>query len=369
MRRFRALEAEPAADYAPAVVLRLGVIVALAAAVAAAPATALGARAHGDFVVREGARLYHKGKPYRFAGMNVYNANNRVSWCWYPMDTTLLSQSFTDMGPGVDVIRAWFFQDFATMDGARDWTALDQTIATAKALGKRVIVTLGNQWADCDSEGFKSAAWYAGGYRHKPATLPASYRDYVAEVVARYRREPAVLMWQLLNEAEVPIHVGVLCDETEAHRLLKEWAADMAGLVKSIDRFHLLSIGTIGSGQCGAQFTDYKSLHDIPGVDICEFHDYGVALMPGDPWNGLAFRLQQCAELGKPLFVGETGIDPQWLDGTVAARAALFEAKLSAQFAAGVVGEVLWAWNAFGSSVVTYDIGPGDPVLAVLAGY
>ena len=325
-------------------------------------------RAHGDFVVASDGALYLKGKPYRFTGMNVYNANNRVPWCWYPMDTTLLDSSLEAMGPGVDVVRAWFFQDFATTAGARDWSAFDETIAVAKARGIRLIVTLGNQWADCDSEGLKTAAWYGGGYATTPALLPASYRAYVAEVVARYRHEPAVLMWQLLNEAEVPLHTSDgLCDEAAAHPLLKDWARDMSTLVKSIDRFHLVSIGTIGSGQCGAQFTDYKSLHDLPAVDLCEFHDYGTQTMPGDQWNGLAFRLQQCRELGKPLFVGETGVDPTWLDGTLAARAALFEAKLATQFAAGVAGEVLWAWNASGSSTSTFDIGPGDPTLAVLA--
>jgi mannan endo-1,4-beta-mannosidase len=325
-------------------------------------------RAHGDFVVADGTTLYHKGKPYRFTGMNVYNANNRLQGCWYSFDPALLGSSLQAMGPGVDVVRAWFFQDFATTAGARDWTAFDQTIAAAKARGVRVIVTLGNQWADCDTEGAKTAAWYAGGYKTKPASLPASYRNYVAEVVTRYRDEPAVLMWQLLNEAEVPVHTpSGLCDEAVAHPLLKAWAADVSGLVKSIDKFHLLSIGTLGSGQCGAQFTDYQSLHDLPTVDLCEVHDYSTATMPGDQFNGLAFRLQQCAALDKPLFVGETGIDPTWLDGTLSARAALFADKLATQFAAGVVGEVLWAWNAFGSSTVTFDIGPGDPSLGVLA--
>jgi mannan endo-1,4-beta-mannosidase len=336
--------------------------------VAAFAGAAQARRAHGDFVVAEGVQLYHQGKPYRFTGLNVYNANNRVPYCWYPFDTALLDSSLQAMGPGVDVIRAWFFQDFATTAGARDWTAFDQTIAAAKARGVRVIVTLGNQWADCDSEGAKTVAWYSGGYRAKPSSLPSSYRDYVAEVVTRYRHEPAVLMWQLLNEAEVPVHTPEgLCDEAIALPLLKSWAADVSGLVKSIDRFHLLSLGTLGSGQCGAQFIDYASLHDLPTVDLCEVHDYSTETMPGDQFNGLAFRLQQCAALGKPLFVGETGVDPTWLDGSLAARAALFADKLATQFAAGVVGEVLWAWNAFGSSTVTFDIGPGDPSLGVLA--
>lgn len=338
--------------------------------VAAGPA--LGGRGHGDFVVRDGAQLYHKGKPYRFTGMNVYNANS-VDDCWYTLgEGPLLGQSLEQMGPGVDMIRAWFFQGFAVNGiGQRDWSRFDHTLAVAREHGVRVIVTLTNQWLDCDLvEGFKTAAWYQTGYRQAPAGYPASYRDFVAEVVTRYRRDPTVLMWQLANEAEVSLHTpDGLCDEATAHQILKSWATDVSGMIKAIDRFHLVSLGTIGSGQCGAQFTDYKSLHDIESVDLCEFHDYSTETMPGDQWNGLAFRLQQCAELGKPLFIGETGVNPQWLDGTLAARAALFDTKLSTQFGAGVVGIVLWAWNAFGSSTEIYDIGPGDPVLDVLASH
>ena len=319
-------------------------------------------------VTPDGTGLQVDGDPYEFTGMNVYNANTRVHSCWYPFDQAALGASFTTIGEDAEVIRAWFFQDFATTDGERDWSAFDATFAAARATGKRVVVTLGNQWADCDSEGLKEADWYATGYREPNPSLPSSYRDYVAQVVTRYASEPSVLMWQLLNEAEVPLFTTEgLCDEAVAHPLLKAWADDVSTLVKAIDPLHLVSIGTIGSGQCGAQYTDYQSLHDLPNVDLCEFHDYGTAVMPGDQWNGLAFRLEQCATLDKPLFVGETGITPDWLDGTLEARAELFRAKLFTQMAAGVVGEVLWAWNADESLTVTFDIGPGDPVFDVLA--
>ena len=321
----------------------------------------------GPLVEADGTQLTLNGEPYTFVGMNVYNANTRVHSCWYPFTQSELEASFVEMGEGIDVIRAWFFQDFATVNGERSWTAFDETLAAAKATGKKVVVTLGNQWADCDIEGLKTRDWYESGYTEPNAALPASYRDYVAEVVSRYAGESTVLMWQLLNEAEVPIHTPEgLCDEEVAHPLLKNWAADVSTLIKTIDPYHLVSIGTIGSGQCGAQYTDYKSLHDLPTVDLCEFHDYTEAVMPGDQWNGLAFRIEQCNELNKPIFVGEVGVDPQWLDGTLEARAELLHDKITTQMDAGVVGEVIWAWNAFESRTDTYDIGPGDPLFGFL---
>jgi hypothetical protein len=91
--------------------------------------------------------------------------------------------------------------------------------------------------------------------------------------------------------------------------------------------------------------------------------------MPGDQFNGLQVRLDQCATLDKPLFVGETGIKPSEVGGTLQARADAFGAKLEAQMEAGVVGELVWAWSSLGSTVDDYDVGPDDPVLDVLAEY
>lgn len=349
--------------------MRRALLTAAIAILVLVPASGADARrVHGNFVVADGTQLYLKGKPYRFSGINVYNANSRDN-CWYTMGSgPLLGQALDELGPDT-VIRAWFFQELATAGGTRDWAAFDHTIAVAREKGVRVVVTLGNQWADCEQqEGFKDESWYAGGYLEPGGTNPASYRDFVAEVVSRYRRESTVLMWQLLNEAEAPTSLGGPCATTAA-ATLRAWAADMSGLVKSIDKHHLLSIGTIGSGQCGASGPEYKDLHALPDVDLCEFHDYSPDLIPGDVWNGLQVRLDQCGELGKPLFLGEVGLRPNDVGGTFAARAELFRAKFDARRSVGVVGELAWAWSALGSTLDNYDIGAGDPVLDVLRGY
>jgi hypothetical protein len=68
-----------------------------------------------------------------------------------------------------------------------------------------------------------------------------------------------------------------------------------------------------------------------------------------------------CNNLNKPLFVGESGIWTQVV--TPQDRANDFSAKLTAQFGAGVVGELAWDWGPDGSS--GYDIGAGDPSLDV----
>lgn len=352
-------------------VTALSVVALVSAAVLLVPANAGG---NGSpFVTRQGTQLVLQGKPYRFTGLNIYNANSTNDNCWYSMGSgPILGQSLRQIGAGKEVFRAWFFQSLATRNGQRDWAAFDHTLAVAALHGYRVIVTLGNQWGDCEpGSGYRDDSWYRSGYKLPDPSGIVSYRDWVKEVVTRYRFAPTILSWQLMNEAEVKTSREAASCPEDASAVLKAWAADVSGFIKSIDRYHLVSLGTLGSGQCGASWQEYKDVHSVPTIDLCEYHDYGAPLdpMPGDPFNGLAFRIQQCNELNKPLFVGETGIIPTDVGGTLEARAAAFDDKFRVQFAAGVVGELAWAWSALGSTVDNYDIGPRDPTLRVLGRY
>ena len=334
------------------------------------------------FVTKSGTKLRLDGNPYRFTGLNIYNANS-VDNCWYTMGEVnsevghALHRSLARIGPGNEVIRAWFFQSLATTDGVRDWSAFDNTLAVARRHGIKVVATLGNQWWHCEgwasaADGYKSESWYESDYKtlHGTPGMPSSYRRWVGEVVSRYKDDPTILAWQLMNEAEAKTAYGGPCSDTAASAL-RGFATDMASLVKSIDSNHLLSLGTIGTGQCGSADSDYKDLHRVDGIDLCEYHDYQPGAMPGDEWNGLATRLRQCKELGKPLFVGELGIRTDSV-GTHLARAGLLASKLSAQFTAGVAGVLAWGWRNGvngGSSDSGNEIGPGDPALAVLGAY
>ena len=330
--------------------------------------------APAGFVTAVGDALTLDGAPYTFTGMNVYNANN-TGGCWNALSDTVLEESLDAIG-GQRVIRAWFFQSLATSGGVRDWWAFDRTLAFAAARGMKVIPTLGNQWGACDGPiggpGVdKDEAWYRTGYAS--ATSPGSsvsYRDWVAEVVDRYANDPTVLAWQLMNEAEVKPVVGDgLPCSAEAALILRDFAADVSTLVKSIDPDHLVSLGTIGGGQCGTSFEEYAFVHDLPTIDVCEYHDYGppTAAFSGDEFNGLAKRIAQCDALDKPLIIGESGIRPSDVNGTLAGRASTFRAKIEAQLDAGIDGVLLWAWNPDGSTLADYDIGPGDPTVTVLS--
>jgi len=308
-------------------------------------------------VTRCGLGLCLNGAPYQFTGLNIYNANSRDN-CWYPLGyaDSKLGDSLTAIGSGQEVFRAWFFERLAG-----DWAAFDHTIAVAKAHNMRIIATLADQWGNCENESgspiYKDVTWYQSGYK-------TAYRAHVQAIVSRYRNEPTILAWQLMNEAETKTTQAATVCPTNSLTILRDWAVDMSGLVKSIDPDTLVSIGTIGSGQCGAQGDEYRMLHSIPTVDLCEYHDYQPEAMAGDQWNGLAVRLTQCAGLGKPLFVGESGQKGLSRED----RAALFAAKFSAQFDGGVSGILIWDWSN-GPLSDGYEVLSGDPSVALFDRY
>ncbi len=323
----------------------------------------------GGFVTRSGRTLLVDGEEFQFTGLNIYNANSDGT-CGSALD---LGLAFDEIGPGKAVVRAWFFQGLATTSGGvRDWTRFDATLATAEEHGIKVIPTLANQWADCEQGyGFKTKAWYQDGYQTvDDPDGTVTYREWVAEIVDRYKNNPTVAFWQLINEAEIQDEPFGDCSQvTDAPATLQNWAADVAGLIKSIDTNHLVSLGTIGGGQCGSANDEYQDVHALNAIDLCEYHDYGSPNdpLPGDQWNGFMVRVSQCAALDKPLFLGETGIIPNTVGGTFEARADAFAAKLDAQFGEGIVGFLAWAYTGGPSTLDDYDIGAGDPVLDVLA--
>ena len=114
--------------------------------------------------------------------------------------------------------------------------------------------------------------------------------------------------------------------------------------IKATDPNHLVSLGVIGGGQCGAEGGDFELVHASSAIDLCSYHDYGAAAaaIPGDQWNGLALRLQQCRNLDKPLISGESGLTLAESGGTATARAEAFRRKMTTSSAPGSA-LLLWA--------------------------
>jgi len=337
--------------------------------------TAVMAQSH--VVQRSGTTLNLDGQPFHFTGINIYMAasGGTPSSCGgelYPDVGVPLS----DMPNGI-VIRFWAFQNFFVSGNSFNWSNFDQVLKIAAAHGDKVIPVLANQYSYCDGTA-KGLAWYEGGYKTAiGAGDIATYRDYVSNMVTRYAGNPTIAMWQLVNEGEAVNSDGT-CDESAALPAMLAFSNDVGGMVHALDPSHLVSLGVLagysGSGRqwCGAANADYQTLMASPGTDVCDFHDYGYPTQPmGMPFApNLATAIQMCHAIGKPIMVGESGI---YATGSadLATRAAQFGAKFSAQFKAGVVGELLWCWAVEPRYVTPagdpdYGIFPGDPSLGVL---
>ena len=312
------------------------------------------------FLSVDGTSLRLDGEPIVLRGINVYNAAS-TGQCWYDMRDELPRALDTlRTRAGANVIRVWFFESLATSEGRRDWAAFDRVLATARAHGLKVVPVLTDQWGACEDGRYKDVTWYEQGYR-------SAYASWVREVVTRYRDDPTVALWSLVNEAEARTQRDGPCPP-QAHAALRGFVDEMARTVKDVDPSHLLGVGTIGTGQCGASGDEYADLHASALVDVAEYHDYDPAPMPGDAYNGLAVRLAQCATLDKPLLVGESGIDPARVGG-LGARAAAYRAKIAAQREAGIAGLLMWGWDGAGAGPSdVYGIGPDDPSLTELTG-
>ena len=282
--------------------------------------------------------------------MNIYDVNSNG-------DCVPSTDPNADLNalPGQEAFRAYFFQNWATKNGGRDWTRMDATLAAAAAHGEKIVAVLANEWNYCDGP-TKFLPWWQSGYA---TTVNAgeltSYRQWVAEIVSRYANNPAIGIWQLVNEGEARNADGS-CSEATAMTAMRSFADDVGGLIHTLDHNHLVSVGPI-SGECGTNEADYQTVYASPGADVCDYHDYGFPTSPGgntDPWNGLGVSISRCHAIGRPIIVGEMAIHTTT---TLTERAAEFSAKFSWQFVNGVAGSLMWDYSPTPQAPPSYEIG------------
>ena len=156
-------------------------------------------------------------------------------------------------------------------------------------------------------------------------------------IVSRYRDDPAVLMWQVMNEAETVTRLGF-----ERPDAVLAFAEEMGALIKAIDRRHLLAFGTNTVDRPGSGGSAFVAIASLEAYDLVEAHDYGdeYEALPDDVRQALAVA----QAVGKPFFIGEVGICSPPI--ARARRAALTRDKLEAAWAADVDGQLIWSYRA-----------------------
>ncbi|HEY8598633.1 MAG TPA: S-layer homology domain-containing protein [Thermomicrobiales bacterium] len=323
------------------------------------------ARADEGFVTRDGATFIQGGQPFRFVGVNAYFAAGHpdIHRCGATADDQAELDGWfmrMRMEAGVTVVRFWAHPAFLGFrDGglALDTRGFDRVISAARRADVRVIPVLGDHWEHCDGYR-KDDEWYRGGYRSPRGGQGVSYREAVAQIVTRYRDEPRIFGWELMNES-----IG-------AESALASFSTDMLAVVRAADPRHLRSLGGYALDQPGWANGGFKRLSGLPYNDFTSYHDYhNQDTIPLPAPVAEAVRIAN-DELHMPIIMGEhgecitaCGDRPVW---SPAQRARNIDAKAAAFLAAGGEGYLPWAWAP--DSLQAHDFGRDgdDPLAAAL---
>ena len=342
------------------------------------------------FVTRSGRQLMVNGNVFRFVGANLYDAAATDRYSCNPgrklsdADLATTLQYLHDKA-GVTVLRFWAYQTYT--QGGTYFDGVDRVIAAAGKVGMKVLPVLEDGPGNCTTidpaqpkSKYQDDTWYTAGYKVPFGNASLSYRDYVKLVVAHYADNPAIVAWSMMNEADTSAR------DSAGKSVLVDFAKDMAGVIRSVDTRHLITVGTQSNGAPGASGPDFTAVYGLPEIDLAEVHDWGYwgsdqSPMPGgngatvpspdsascrttDAPVGCSFAL--AAGLDKPLFVGEAGISGRTPEERTT-RSSELRAKMDAAFGAGAVGYLIWSVNTGITDGYDVLINDDDPLIGQLA--
>ncbi|WP_071147855.1 glycoside hydrolase 5 family protein [Bacteroides ihuae] len=100
----------------------------------------------------------------------------------------------------------------------------------------------------------------------------ALFANYVRDIITRVNRythlkyvdDPAIMSWQIGNEPRA------FSDENKP--FFAAWIADVAALIKSLDKNHLVSTGSEGKHGCEEDITLFEKIHADANVDYMNIH-------------------------------------------------------------------------------------------------
>jgi hypothetical protein len=304
----------------------------------------------GDPFVRRVERSFLlNGEPFRFVGVSSWamlqpescttvKAEERQAW---------VEQAYDGLVPArAKVARFFAFQNSAGPSGD-DFTLLDAAIRSARRAGVRLQLVLESDNGGCSSGVNHDAAWFAGGYQQPEGAYTLSYRDYAESLARRYRDEPTVLGYLLMQG------FGAADKAT-----LASFVDDMGQRLHGLAPSQLLSIDLGWGGDAVA----FSELERLPAVDFMDIDDYNFKYptMPLDP-----VLLNALAEIDKPAVVGEGAFVLLGKDAAALhARADAALQRTSQWRAWGFSGALFWAYQPGWVEVSEeFDARPGDPML------
>jgi len=147
------------------------------------------------------------------------------------------------------------------------------------------------------------------------------FYDYVRFILGRtnrytgkkYTDDPAIMSWQIGNEPR-----AFAAEQLPA---FEKWLAEASALIRSLDRNHLISIGSEGAWGCEMSYESYERICADKNIDYCNIHiwpynwswakaDSLIEQLPRAKKNTKQYinkHLKICDRLGKPLVMEEFG--------------------------------------------------------------
>ncbi|KAF1835610.1 glycoside hydrolase [Decorospora gaudefroyi] len=259
------------------------------------------------FVTTKGNVFQLDGKDFYFAGSNAY---------YFPFNDL---ESDVEAGlsaakeAGLKVFRTWGFNDrnrTTLPDGlpkyggegagpspnVMQWWSngtqeinlepFDKVVRAAEKTGMKLVVALTNNWADyggMDVYTVNLGYKYHDDFYHVPA-IKTAFKKYVKAMVTRYAHSPAIMAWELTNEARCGADGtrNLPRSTTCTPNTLTTWIAEMSTYIKTLDADHLVTWG--GEGEFnrisadgfynGYDGGDYDAVLALPNIDYGTFHSY-----------------------------------------------------------------------------------------------
>ncbi len=373
------------------------------AALAALPASAAFTPVD-PYIRRKGTSLTLGGKPYRFAGANMWYG----AWLGARPDfgnrARLARELDALLELGVTNIRILAGAEESPLKNAvspafrnagNKWNpdltdGLAHLLAQMEARGMRAVLYLTNFWEW--SGGMMTYLSYVNGGKFIDMNDPAHpwpefpdmtaqfyakseavklYHDYVASVVKLYADVPTIMAWQLANEPRPGGSAKI------AEPLLPAyygWIQSTAKLIKSIAPNHLVSTGSEGLKGSIERADVFRKAHAFAEIDYLTAHIWPLNWswinardIPGTHDAGAAKVAEYLAqhealatEMGKPLVIEEFGYprdgggyDPEASTAYKDRYYRQIFAAVEASVKAGgpIAGSNFWAWNGEGRAV------------------
>lgn len=243
-------------------------------------------------LLREGSTT---GARYRATGYNAHFGTDSYTTSQSLTTYEAMDKYFRQLRPN-SLTRLRGYAPGTSSPNTGNWPAqlavYDTVVAAAKANGQRLIFCFNNWSGDSNWDAFiTNTAWVTGSQFLHSVAGANSYQDWVQTVVARYKGNYTIPIYDLCNE---PTDGGT---NTAA---FATWFNTASGWIKAIDPNLLVYFGQTTGGFGSAAYQTLCS-----GLDLCSTHYYGNF---GWLANTSTAELASADTLGKPLIVDETGV-------------------------------------------------------------